>query len=107
MAHRYQDPVLVTCGKDGLPISFVWRGETYTVVEVLGRWHLRNRWWVADNEPSPYRDPSRDSWPLKPIAWRPSNRHYCRLEVEDHMVFDLSCDVATRPPIWVLDRVHD
>ena len=46
MAHRYRDPVPVERGEDGLPTSFVWRGKTYVVKEVLGKWHLMDRWWV-------------------------------------------------------------
>ena len=106
MAHRYGEPVTVTLRPDGLPATFTWRGTLYTVVEVLAKWHLIDRWWVHPNEPAPHMLP-RDGWPVKPIAWRRSNRYYCRVEVEEHMVFALYCDMATRPPVWVLDRVHD
>src|SRR5262245_54399782 len=103
MAHRYGEPVTVTLRPDGFPATCTWRGTIYTTVEVLARWHLMDRWWVAPGEPPP-------SWLAQAhskIAWGRSSRYYCRLEVEDHMVFDLYCDAATRPPVSILDRVHD
>src|SRR5262245_54607395 len=101
MAHRYGEPVTVTLRDDGLPATFTWRGTVYHVRAVLAKWHLMDRWWVRPGEPPP---PSTGH-PLHPLDWRRSNRYYCRLEVEDHMVFDLYCDAARRPPVWILDRV--
>ena len=86
MARRYQEPVTVTLTADGTPASFTWRGKLYTVKEVLETWHLQDRWWDRQ---------------------RRGNRYYYRLEVQQHMIFELFIDVAQRPPAWVLDVVHD
>ena len=86
MAHRYQEPVTVTLGTDGTPASFTWRGKLCTVKAVLSRWHLQDRWWDCK---------------------RRGNRYYYRLEVQEHMIFELYCDAAQRPPLWVLDVIHD
>ena len=99
MAHRYGEPVPVTLAPDGTPATFTWRGTRYTVVEVLGKWHLMDRWWErGDLEGAKSRD-----------AWRHTraNRYYWRLEVQEHMIFEVFLDVARRPPLWVLDVVQD
>ena len=86
MGHRYAEPLTVTLAADGTPANFTWRGKLYTVHEVLGKWHLQDYWWDRA---------------------RRSNRYYYRLEVQEHMIFELYLDVAQRPPLWVLDVIHD
>ena len=98
MTRRYGEPVQVTlcadAGKgdvdDGSddthqqqPTSFTWRGRRYWV-EVIGRWHLADRWWDAT---------------------RHSDRRYYRVATADHQVFELYHDTVSGA--WVLDIVHD
>jgi hypothetical protein len=85
------------------PTAFTWRRKVHRVREILGRWHLRTRWWVMPGEPTPKAVKRMH----QPIAWRPSNRFYFRLEVQSHMVMEVYFDRAVEPPIWILDVVHD
>src|SRR5262249_17660923 len=85
------------------PASFTWRGKVYRVREILGRWHLRDRWWVMPGEPTPEAIKHLH----RPPEWRPSNRWYFRLEVQGHMVFEVYVDRDIEPPLWILDVAHD
>lgn len=86
MAHRYQDPVEVWTDTQGMPTAFTWRGITYGPFEVIGQWHLRDRWWEG-----------------RAIRER-SDRHYYRLLMPDQQVFELYQDATGG---WVLDVVQD
>jgi len=50
-------------------------------VEVIGRWHLQDRWWDHERE---------------------SDRTYYRLLTADHMVFEIYQE-KTSKGLWVLD----
>lgn len=96
MSRRYGDPVQVTVAQvthsakrahesrgEQRPTSFTWRGQRYWV-EVIGTWHLCDRWWEVQ---------------------RHSDRYYYRVVTADHQVFELYHDIVSG--IWVLDVVHD
>src|SRR5262249_35630481 len=102
MAHRYGEPVLVTLDAGREPAAFRWRGVTYAVTEVLARWHLRDRWWVAAGEQRP--TPTMGQ-PFGQVAWRPSDRRYFRVRCADEQVFELYHDAVSDG--WVLDRALD
>jgi hypothetical protein len=94
--------VVVTCAAGREPTAFTWRGAEYRVVEVLARWHLVDRWWLASAQVAArvsgtgVRDASRRA---------ASDREYYRVRCADQQVFDLYFDAATG--VWVLDRAHD
>jgi hypothetical protein len=91
LAHRYGIPVPVERdAQTGQPRAFVWHGATYEVAEVVGAWHLMDRWWEAGN-PSTGKGYS-DRW-------------YYRVRCPDEQLFDLYYDEAQN--VWVLDRAHD
>lgn len=89
MSRRYQEPVRVTLDVAGTPKTFTWRGKTYHVREVLSTWHLMDCWWERTAENGR------------------ANRYYVRVETQGHMIFELFCDVARSPAVWILDVVHD
>lgn len=62
----------------GEPRTFQWRGATFRV-QVIGRWHLVDRWW---------------------------DREYFRLLCPDQQVFELYREQRSAG-LWVLDRVLD
>ncbi len=84
MGRRIGLPVKVKTDAAGLSVRFTWRGHTYTV-EVIGRWHLSDRWW--DRE-------------------RQSDRRYYRVTTADFQVFELYRE-TTSAGLWVLDIVQD
>jgi hypothetical protein len=92
MAHQYRQRILVSLGADGEPGRLLWRGATYTVAEVLGRWHLRDRWWAP---------PGRGEASV-PVA---SDRHYYRLRCAEGLLCEVYWDAAVEA--WTLDRVLD
>ena len=93
MTHQYRQPIAMTVSASGDPGAFTWRGRTYHVVEVLARWHLRDRWW----EPH-----ASTRAAAQPIA---SNRHYYRLRCAEGMLCEVYWDAAVAA--WTLDRVID
>jgi Family of unknown function (DUF6504) len=97
MAHRYGLPVRVETDDCGAPTSFVWRGQTWRG-EVIGSWHLMDRWWVCRSRPrlAAFGREERG----------PSNRWYYRVQTPDFQVFELYRDSAAGD-VWVLDVVHD
>jgi hypothetical protein len=80
VSRRISLPVPVETDAAGEPVAFTWRGVRRRV-EVIGRWHLRDRWWV-------------------------SSAHYYRLMTKDFQVFDVYREL-TSAGLWVLDIVHD
>jgi hypothetical protein len=94
MAHRYGLPIRVEIDGTGQPTSFVWRGETWHC-EVIGSWHLMDRWWVSPVHAT-FDGGERG----------PSNRWYYRVQTPDSEVADLYRNSAAGD-VWVLDRVHD
>ncbi len=89
MAHRYCDRIRVDIEPMREPghsvlRAFTWRGVRYPVAEILGSWHLRDRWW----------DPERHS-----------DRLYYRVQTPDFQVFEVYYDRL--PGVWVLDVVQD
>ncbi len=84
MSRRIGLPVKVKVNAASEPVAFTWRGHTYHV-EVIGRWHLRDRWWDHERE---------------------SDRMYYRLMTADFEVFDLYQE-KTSKGLWVLDRIQD
>jgi Family of unknown function (DUF6504) len=94
MAHRYRLPIRVRRGPDGAPHRFTWRGEQYRVQEVLGTWHLCDRWWQSPVAAA-----------LGTEAQGPSDRHYYRLLVPEQQVFEVYYDTVSHT--WVLDVVQD
>ncbi len=55
-------------------------------VWVIGRWHLRDRWWQP--------------WETQ------SDRRYYRLVTADHEVFEVYRELTSKG-LWVLNVVHD
>jgi Domain of unknown function (DUF6504) len=86
MAHRYGDPIRVDSiwvdGERELR-AFTWRGIRYPVAQMLGSWHLADRWWDE----------------------RHSDRLYYRVQTSDFQVFEVYYDQV--PGVWVLDVVLD
>lgn len=97
MAHHYGLPSAVERDPEtGEPRSFVWRGVTYHVDEVLSRWHLMDRWWEASNHEHP-RGGTTD---------RLDYRVMSRLQAFGSLaVFEIYFDRAQN--VWVLDREYD
>jgi hypothetical protein len=94
MAHRDGLPVRAEIDGRGQPVRFVWHGETWHC-EVIGCWHLMDRWWVSPVDVA-----------LDPQERGPSNRWYYRVQAPDFQVADLYRDSAAGD-VWALDRVHD
>lgn len=94
VAHRYGLPIQVEHSPDGAPTSFEWRGERHPVLQVLGHWHLMDRWWVRPVDVA-----------LGHEARGPSDRTYYRVLVPEQQVFELHEDRETN--VWVLDVVQD
>ncbi len=97
MAHQYRQRILVTLRANGEPGGIVWRDVAYSVVEVLARWHLRDRWWVPDGRAS-----TGDTLPGGATA---SDRHYYRLRCAGGLLCEVYWDAASG--VWTLDRVLD
>lgn len=83
MSRRIGLPVKVEVNAGGEPVRFTWRGVTYHV-EVIGRWHLADRWWDRERQ-TPAILPRHD---------------------RDFQVFEL-CQELTSKGLWVLDVVQD
>ncbi len=52
MAHRYGQPIAVTCPADWTQASFRWRGAEWPVSEVFETLHLIDRWWMRPVNPA-------------------------------------------------------
>jgi hypothetical protein len=92
MSRRISMPVRVELDASGRPRAFTWRGVRHRV-EVIGCWHLCDRWWVS---------PAEADWTGK----GPSDRHYYRLLTRDHQVFEVYRELMSKG-LWVLDIVQD
>jgi hypothetical protein len=75
------DPVAVSMDH-GLPTQFEWRGNTYVVKDVIGRWRVEGRWWVDGRD-----------------------REYWRVEARGGAVWDLYHDRVNDE--WRLERLWD
>lgn len=84
MGRRIGLPVTVETNAAGLPSAFTWRGRTYHV-EVIGRWHLADRWGSRE---------------------RQSGRRSYRLMTADFQVFELYQELTSKG-LWVLDVIQD
>jgi len=90
--------------KPGCPQRFVWRGETYHVVEELNAWHdYTRRGRMAHNISPPHAATAshRGSWGV--------GRAYYRVRTEEGRIFDLYYDRAPksaddRKGTWFLYR---
>jgi hypothetical protein len=90
--------------KPGCPDRFIWRGETYRVVEKLKEWHdYRRRGRVAHNMRRAHLETARrrGSWGV--------GRDYYRVRTETGQIFDLYYDrapknVDDRKGAWYLYR---
>ena len=92
MSRHYGLPVRVKRdAATGRPRSFVWRGVTWRVREVLSTWHLMARWWEATNPDHP-RGGTTD-------------RLCYRVLCQEFAIFEIYFDRAQNT--WVLDRVQD
>jgi len=92
MSRRISLPVQVEIDATGQPAAFTWRGVRCRV-QVIGHWHLQDRWWVSPTE--------ADS-----TGKGASDRHYYRLLTADHEVFEVYREL-TSAGLWVLDLVQD
>ncbi len=101
MAHQYRRRILVTLRPSGEPGGLVWRDSAYTVVEVLARWHLRDRWWAPEGH-GQGRASTGDTPPGGATA---SDRHYYRLRCAEGLLCEVYWDAASGA--WTLDRVLD
>jgi hypothetical protein len=97
MAHQYRQRILVTLRANGEPSGLVWRGATYSVVEVLARWRLRDRWWATSDWASTGDTP--------PGGASASDRSYYRLRCAEGLLCEVYWDAAAGA--WTLDRVLD
>ena len=96
MSRLYRDEILVANKVTQLtPIhTFIWHSQQYRVKEVLGTWHLCNRWWKTSSASSVARG-----------DLQPSDRFYYRVECTSGLLCDIYFDTVSRK--WILDRVHD
>ncbi len=98
--HFHQPPALEK--RPGCPDEFVWRGESYRIVEKLGEWHdYRRRGRMARNMQPQHAAVAegRGSWGV--------GRDHFRVRVESGQVFELYYDRAPkgseqRKGAWVL-----
>jgi len=82
MSRRIGLPVRVETNAAGEPVHFTWRGRVYAG-EVIGRWHLSDRWWDRERR-------------------RQADRLYYRLLTADHQMVELYRE-STSAGLWVLD----
>jgi hypothetical protein len=94
MTKRYGDLIVVAEYHDKQPRCFIWRGTTYHVQEVLGMWHLQDRWW---------EEQIRGHGDMQ--AAGESNRHYYRLECSPELLCEIYFDATSND--WILDRIYD
>jgi hypothetical protein len=93
VTHRYGLPIAVKTDEQGSPVSFEWRHATYVVEEIIGTWHVRDRWWV-----------SRAAADLG-LEKYPSDRYYFRVQLPGSAFFEIYYDAAVND--WILDRILD
>ena len=109
MSRRYGHAILVTCGPGGEPEQLTWRGATYRVAEMLGSWHLRDRWWQPAQPALSPADraavSAAGSAPSRTGAKGASDRTYYRVRCREGLLCDVYHDAAAAR--WVLDCVHD
>ncbi len=125
MTRQYRLPITVVLRPDGTPAGIIWRAVIYSVIEVLSRWHLRDRWWAQSPAASerPQGRSARTVAPLRdiqdaradPAMWEgwetprsgtsASDRYYYRLRCTRDLLCDVYWDAATNA--WILDRVWD
>lgn len=86
MAHRYHEPIRVRVDERGQPMAFTWRKLTYEPLQVIGSWHLKDKWWEGT------------------AVRQRSDRTYFRVQLPDCQVFEVYHDQADA---WVLDVVQD
>jgi hypothetical protein len=82
--------MVTTSDEKGNPVSFEWRHGTYEVIEIIGTWHHRNRWWV-----------SRAAADLG-LATYPSDRYYFRVQLPGLAFFEIDDDAAVNDGNWDL-----
>lgn len=90
--------------KPGAPATFFWRGETYTIVEIINEWHdYTRRGRMNRNMTSEHsrRASQRGSWGV--------GRDYFRVRTQDGKFFDLCFDrspknVDDRQGNWFLEK---
>lgn len=90
--------------KPGCPQGFTWRGQRFTIVELISEWHdYRRRGDMARNMRSAHLSVAmyRGSWGV--------GRDYFRVRTQEHRIFDLYYDRAPkgskeRKGSWWLDR---
>jgi hypothetical protein len=92
MARRISLPVTVETNSAGEPAAFTWRGVRRRVA-VIGRWHLRDRWWMSPVEADGNGKGASD-------------RRYYRLLTADHQVFEVYRELTSKG-LWILDVVPD
>jgi hypothetical protein len=97
MTRRYGETILVSKLYNDAPHSFLWHGMTYQVIELLGSWHLRDRWWESATAPYPSKHKSQ--------TLPSSDRRYYRLECSPTLICDTYFDSISGN--WILDRVYD
>lgn len=108
MSRRYGHTIPVICGPGGEPERLTWRGATYHVTEVLGSWHLRDRWWQPAQPALGAANSAaaeHGSAPYLTSAQGASDRTYYRLRCREGLLCEVYRDAAANR--WVLDRVHD
>jgi hypothetical protein len=69
---------------EGYLHAFTWRGVRYPVADLLGSWHLQDKWWEREGH---------------------SDRRYWRVQTPDFGVYELYHDAVSGA--WVLDVVQD
>jgi hypothetical protein len=66
MNRTYGEPVDVDARADGRPVRFAWRGQEYTVREILEHWVIARQWWQgAQADP---RQPDLEFWRIEACA---------------------------------------
>ncbi|MGH8905415.1 MAG: DUF6504 family protein [Egibacteraceae bacterium] len=88
MTRRYREPIEVSVGDPELgPLTFRWRGRTYSVLTVLGHWREDGAYWAGGD----IEIPQRDLWRVEATASK------------DRGVYELVRESGR----WILDRVWD
>lgn len=93
MSKVFGEPVDVWV-RDGRPVRFVWRGQLYTVLGVLGHWAVSREWWRQQ----------------APALAEPAGREFWRVGAAPGRglpaaAYELRHDAATGG--WLLARVWD
>ncbi|HEV2450389.1 MAG TPA: DUF6504 family protein [Streptosporangiaceae bacterium] len=94
MSRVYGEPIAVTV-RDGRPVGFGWRKQSYRVLAVLEHWVVSREWWQRQ-DPSADIPPEREFWRVEASAGQDDG---------PTAVYELRRDTGSGH--WLLSRVWD